>query len=469
MTRSPVAGPADLLRVTVTSAGRRVDLVLPGSVPVAELLPELARSVGLLDARTVHGGYQLMTAAGRTLSPEGGLVVQGVEDGGLLAVSAGIDDEPPRVYDDVAEAMADVVESDLRPWSSEAGRRTALGAAVLLMVLGAVALLMQRGSPTAAVAAALAGVVAVVLLGTAVVLSRVRRDREAAVALAWTSTSYAAASGVLPTDGELFGQPLAGAGAAVLLTGLLALAGLEEGRPLLIPPVVVGAVALATGVPVHVADVDGAVVLTTTLVVVVLMGSVLPWLALSATGTGAGAEPRHAAEVDLLRVRATGTGAGAEPRHAAEVDLLRVRTDARLAHELLVASSGAVGLVLVLVLPLAVRLGAAGTLLALVACGLVMLRTRQHRTGAEVRVGLLSGVLGLVVVAVSVLAWWPGWRPITAAALLAVGAVLLAATLLPARSPVRRGRLGDVAETLGLLALLPLLVLATGLPSSVGP
>ena len=39
-----------LVRVTVASGSRRVDLVLPGAVPVAELVPELARSVGILAA-----------------------------------------------------------------------------------------------------------------------------------------------------------------------------------------------------------------------------------------------------------------------------------------------------------------------------------------------------------------------------------------------------------------------------------
>ena len=48
----PPAG-AGLVRVTVISASRRVDLVLPGAICVAELVPELARSVGLLDAGTI--------------------------------------------------------------------------------------------------------------------------------------------------------------------------------------------------------------------------------------------------------------------------------------------------------------------------------------------------------------------------------------------------------------------------------
>jgi type VII secretion integral membrane protein EccD len=441
MRQAPVARPVVLLRVTVTSGSRRVDLLLPGSVPVAELLPELARSVGLLDAGRAHGGFRLVTAAGRVLSPADALERQGVEDGAFLAVCAAADEAPSRVHDDVAEALAEAVGTDLRLWPPEAGRRAGLGAATLSMVLGAIALL-TLGDGLAAGAVGLAGG----LLAAAVLLSRIRHEREAAVALAWTSTAYAAAAGVLLAPGALLGPPLAGAGAGAVAVGLLAIAGLESGRALMVPPVTVGVVALGTGLLVEVTGVDEAVVLSTTLVVVVLAGTVLPWLALGATGVGVEGEPRHAAEVDVQRVRA----------------------DARAASELLVATSAALGLLMVLVLPSAVRLGVAGTALALVSCGLVLLRTRQHRTGAEVRVGLGSGLAGLAVVTVAVLVRWPAWRPTTAGILVVAGAVLFAATLLSVRWRVRRRRLGDLAETAGLVALLPLLVLASGLPSSLG-
>src|SRR4051794_18455823 len=107
MTQAAVSATG-LVRVTISSGTRRVDLVLPGSVPVAELVPELARSVGLLDAATVYGGYRVVTADGRELTPEAGLIPQGVGDGGLLTITAGVDEAPPRVYDDVVEAMTDV-------------------------------------------------------------------------------------------------------------------------------------------------------------------------------------------------------------------------------------------------------------------------------------------------------------------------------------------------------------------------
>lgn len=448
MSQAPPSA-SGLVRVTVASGTRRVDLVLPGAVPVAELVPELARSVGLLDAGTVYGGYRLVTAEGRELASDAGLTIQGVDDGGLLTVSAGIDADPPRVYDDVVEAMTDVVERDLRPWAPASGRRTALAAAGLLMALGAVALLIQRGSLLAGVAAA---TVAVALVAGAIVLSRAQREPEAAVAVAWMGAAYAAVAGLmLVTDDFLFALPLAAAGGGTLAAGLVSLVGLGDGRTLVIPPVVVGAVFLATGLVMDAAHFDHRVVLTTTLVLVVLAGSVFPWLALGATGTN----------VEQLYAIADIT---ADPD---DVDPQRVRADARVAHEILVAISSTVGLLLVLVAPLAVGLGLAGTLLAVVACLVVMLRTRQYRTGTEVLVGLVSGIAGLASVAVSLLWLHPDWRPTAAVVLAAAGAVLLALTLLPAGPSLRRGRLGDLAESVCLLSLLPLTVIATGVFSAV--
>ncbi|MCW2775456.1 MAG: antigen, partial [Nocardioides sp.] len=375
------------------------------------------------------------------------------EDGGLITVAAGVDDAPPRVYDDVVEAMTDVVEHDLKPWEPASGRRTALSAAGLLMALGAVALLIQRGSTLAGIAAV---VVSATLVTGAIVLSRAQREPEAAVAVAWMGSLYAAVAGLMLVtadidSGQFFGLPAAAAGGGALAAGLVCLVGLGDGRTLVIPPVVVGAVFLATGLVMQAAEFDPAVVLTIALVLVVIAGSVFPWLALGATGTS----------VDQLYSVADIT---AEPR---AIDPVRVGADVRVAHEILVAVSSTVGLLLVLVAPLSVALGLSGTILAVMCSLVVMLRTRQYRTGSEVLVGLVSGILGLVSVAVSMLWLHPDWRPTAAVVLAGTGAVLLAVTLLPGTPSVRRGRLGDVAESVALLSLLPLLVVAVGLFSSI--
>jgi hypothetical protein len=316
------------------------------------------------------------------------------------------------------------------------------------MVLGAIALFVQ-GTVLASTAAA---VVSLALVVGAIVLSRAQHEPEAAVAVAWMGCFYAAVSGFMfAPDGMVFGLPVAWAGAGALGAGLVALVGLGEGRTLVIPPIVVGAIFLATGLVMRAAAFDPAVVLTTTLTLVVMAGSIFPWLALGATGT----------TVDQLYTTADIT---ADPR---EIDPTRVSADARVAHEILVAVSATVGLLLVLIAPLAVSLGVTGAVLAVMCCLVVMFRTRQYRTGTEVLVGLVSGVLGLLSIGVAMLWLHPDWRPAAAVALSATGAVLLAVTLLPSAPSVRRGRFGDLAESIALLSLLPLLIVATGVFSAI--
>ncbi|WP_323791316.1 type VII secretion integral membrane protein EccD [Nocardioides sp.] len=444
------AQASGLIRVTVASSTRRVDLVLPGSIPVVELLPELARSVGLLDAATVYGGYRLTTSDGRRLEADAGLTLQGVDDGHVITVSAGVDDLPPPVYDDVVEAMTDVVEHDLLPWDPASGRRTALWAASLLMALGAAALFLQADQRVAGVAAA---VLAGVLTTAAIVLSRAQSEPEAAVTVAWMGVGYAAVSGLLISDLSLpapeddYARALLGAGVGTALVGAACLVGLGIGRALLVPAVVVGAVAALTGALALTTDLSPAVVLTVVLTLLVMMGSIFPWLALGATSTSV--EALYSA-ADITAERD-------------DLDPVRVAANARLAHEILVAISASVGILLVLVAPPAVTRGLDGTLLVVVACAIVMLRTRQYRTGSEVLVGLASGVLGLVSMTVALLVAWPEWRPATAVVLAVAGGVLLVSTLSPSAPSLRRGRLGDVLETIALLSLLPLLVLASGL------
>ena len=438
------ASTSGLVRVTVTSGTRRVDLVLPASVPVAELVPELARSVGLLDAATVYGGYRVITQDGRPLAGDAGLTMQGVQDGGLLTVAAGVDDTPPRVYDDVVEAMADAVERDLKPWEPAAGRRTALTAAMLLLALGAFALYLQRGSDVAAAASV---IIAALLVVGAVVLSHAQREREASICLAWMGAVYAAVAGrMLVPDGDLFGYPVAAAGAGAMLAGMVCVVGLRAGRALVIPAIVVGSIFAAVGLVMTRTTVDAAAVFTTVLVLVVVVGSVLPWLALGATGTNVEQLYSHA---DITR----------EPT---PIDPQLVREDAMVGHEILLAVSATVGALLVLTAPLAVTLGLPGTLIAVASSAVVMLRTRQSRTGSEVMVGLASGILGLLTTAGAVLVVHPDWRATVAVVLAATGALLLAGTFVPGSASVRRGRLADVAEVTALVALVPLLVLAVG-------
>ena len=445
-----MTGSAGLVRVSVVAGERRADLALPGALPVAELLPELARAVGVLDAQTVYGGYALLTSDGRRLSEDTGLTFQGVEDGGVLTITVGVDEEPPRVYDDIVEAMADAVEKDMRPWEPAAGRRTALSTAALLLGLGALALALQRPD---VVAGAAAGVAALVLVASALVLSRVQAEHEAAATLAWAGVAYAVVCGLTAAPaGPLLEAPAALAGAGAVLVGLVGLVGLAERRTLMLPAVSVGGVVAAAGGVLTVSSFSAGAVYTVALVLAVVVGSALPWVALGTTAT----------RVDQAHTDADIT---AEPR---EVQPGQVRRDARMGHEILLAVTSTVGLLIVLVSPLAVSLGVTGALVVVCACVVLMLRTRQYRVGSEVAAGLLCGIAGLAALAVSVIVEQPTWHVALALLLATTGAVLLVYTLVPMAPSVRRGRLGDISELVALVAMLPLLVFAIGLVGAVG-
>jgi hypothetical protein len=355
--------------------------------------------------------------------------------------------------------MADVVENELRPWEPAAGRRTALGAGGILLGLGALALVLQGESLLGGVAAA---VIAVLLVVGGVVLARAQDEPEAGVAVSLLAALYAGVAGMLlapgdlpgwswPLDDAFFTDPLLFAGLGILAVGVVAVVGLQDGRPLVIPAIVVGAVLVASSVLIRVASLEPGPVFTVLMTLVVLAGSIFPWLALGVTGTN----------VDQLYSLHDIT---ADPD---EIDPDEVADDARVGHEILLAVSATVGTLLVLLAPFAVGRGVYGTILAGVCCLAVMFRTRQYRTGAEVLAGLASGILGLVSVAVSMLLIHDGWRAGAAIGLAGIGAALLALTLVPASPSVRRGRMGDVVETFTLLALLPLMVLAAGFVSAV--
>ena len=452
-TRQPETAPplpgSDLVRVSVVAGERRSDLALPGWLPVVELVPELARAVGVLDPQTAYGGYYLLTADGRRLSDEAGLSAQGIEDGAVLTVHVGAEDEPPRVYDDIVEAMADAVERDMQPWQPAASRRTALGSAALLLALGALALALQRPDVLAGAAAGVAGLV---LVAAAVVLARVQLEHEAAVVLAWAGVGYAAIAGYTAAPaGPALETPTALAGGAAVVAGLVALVGLAIPWAAMVPAIALGAVLAAGSGLLSVTSFSAGAVYTVALVLMVLVGSALPWFALGSTSTRVEAAHDHA---DLT----------AEP---SEVRPEQVRRDARLGHELLLAVTGTVGLVVAVVAPLAVRLGLAGTLVVVCACVVLLLRTRQYRVGSEVGTGLVCGVLGLVSLATAVILEQPEWHVALAVVLAVTAAVLLVLTLVPLGPSVRRGRLGDVAELASLVAMLPLTVVAIGVLNAV--
>jgi type VII secretion integral membrane protein EccD len=194
-----------------------MDLALPDTMLVGELLPHLLRHAGedLADEGELNGGWVLRRATGVVLDASRNLVVQGVRDGELLHLVHGRVDWPELAYDDVVEIIAAGARQTGRAWGKAATRRSGFAIAGALFGLGLIALLLA-GPPwllPAAVGFALAGC----LTAVGILLSRAFADATAGAVAAAAGLPYAFLGGALlvaPAD-----VPLTDLGAPNLLLG----------------------------------------------------------------------------------------------------------------------------------------------------------------------------------------------------------------------------------------------------------
>lgn len=447
-TMTPGAGSvnAAMVRLSVTADSRRLDLTVPAILPVAELVPEFARELGVLTSENAYGGFRLVRQDGRTVDADRSLQAQGIEDGSILTLVVGADAPEVRVYDDVVEAVADVIESEFQPWSARRSALVGQASATCFLTAAAVVLALDRSDHVLVSVAA--GIAAVAVLAAAVVVSRRRDDTApAGLLLAGAAAALAAASGYRALhDTAWSGTPLALAGAGVLVVGAVGYLTIGRQRELFLSPVVAGAVLAIIGVMVRSAGFSEASVFAFGLALTVLAGNALGWLALSWTQIRV-PSPRTESEIY------------AEP---AEIHPQPLAEAVRSGHRLLIALSVAVATVALALGPVVVSSGITGTILCLLCATALMLHTRHSRTTAEVAVGLIGGVLLLAETAIAASLQHPHWRSPIAITLAVVAALLVGFSALAPRIRVRLGRLGDAVDVLNLVALLPLAVVAAG-------
>ncbi|HMM93846.1 type VII secretion integral membrane protein EccD [Phycicoccus sp.] len=440
---SQSSAAASLVRVSVSSGTRRADLGVPGGIPVVEIVPELARELGVLDAEQASHGFRLVAGGGTLLDPDRSFAAQGVGDGAVLSLEV-VDPSTDKVYDDVVEAVADVVETQFAPWTARHSAGTAVGASVVFFLCAAWALFTARD--TGALVAAVALAVALLLVGAAAVL-HTRAQTGGALALALTALAYAATAGsaLSPAD-PLWGRGLVWVGAAVAVVGLAAALAVPRHRLVLAAGVLVGVAATGLGIASGIAGVAMTTSCAVLLVLAVVLGNVLPWLGLSSSRLSAHA-PRTEAEIDA---------------DAPEVDRDRVRAQVARGHDTMVAVGLATGGAALLATAQLAASGLAGTVLVVAGCVATLLRTRHSRTRATVVLAMATGVLGLALAAVVAALAHPAWRPALAVVLGATGAVVVVLAVLAPRTRVRLGRVADTLDGLALVALLPLAAATTG-------
>lgn len=195
----------DLARVTVISPQRRVDLALPGSVTLGELLPSIVRFAGYDASNSTDAVHTwvLQRFGDDPLDPHKLVNTLGINDGETLHLRQRENAMPDAAFDDVVDAVATSTEQ--RPsWRQAHSQKMALGILVALLV-GMPLLLLLRpfsadhlksmgnlfaiGGTESLVAAASAGVLSLVCTIASISVSRAAGEYRVASAFSWAAVA----------------------------------------------------------------------------------------------------------------------------------------------------------------------------------------------------------------------------------------------------------------------------------------
>lgn len=439
-----------LVRVSVLGGSGRMDLSLPGAVPVVSMVANLTR---LLDMETAQS-HLVVTTTGVVLDPNLGLLDQEIGDGAMLTLAPVREHVPPELHDDVVEAVHSLSRSEWTAWGQASAAVTSYAASAWLLCLGAAALAVvgvlhpQEAMVTGVVAGAGAlGLLLVVAFRTPIGTPHAVEWRS--VVPVWFACMYAALSGALVAASQRLGPeplavtepsafgPMVWAAASALCAAGVACVVLRRNRLLVAPVIFLGAAVVAGTLAESSGFMAAEHCMTLVATVWVLAARAAPGLALEATALR-GTTPSRRDTVGA----------------AAGVDTERLRTDLAVSHDLVLAVAlSSIGLLLVAV-PTALTSGVTGLLWIGTLIGIIALRLRRVRLHADVALGL--GGVGLVTTLVV------GWSPTLPSALVVVLAgVLLAAGIVVQLTggrvaSLRAGWLGDRTEVLLTAACVPL-------------
>ena len=441
----PLSASRALLRISVESEGRRLDIGVPAQLPLVELMPGFARSLGVLDPTMAHAGYALQRPDGTVLDPARGAGEQNVQEGELLTLARGGLLVQPRVYDDIVEAVLDATTEQHRPWTAKDNARTALAASLTLLATCAVLLL--TAGPALGVGAFVAAGGAIVLLAVTAVVARLGQP-EAGAGLALAASAFGAVAGYLaaPVGEALWGWPLAAAGLGAVMIGGAALALTPREREFQFVPVAAGA---AVGITALLAALfpDGRLAAYAIMVAVVAtVGNALPWFALSSTRIRV-ISPQSDAEVFAPPV---------------PIDADDVKRRAAAGQRIMLSLRVAMGLAVLTATPLVAAGNAAGAALCALAFLGMMFPSRQSFARGNVLALMAIGTAGLALTGITVSLQQPALRLVLLLVLAAATAILVTITLLAPKARQRLARLADTTEVVILAILLPLGVIAAG-------
>lgn len=453
MATKTVRGVA-LIPLTITYGMERRDVTVPQSVPLVELLPGLVDVIGARADTGTNDGFAVRTASGRPLDQSASLSAQGVRAGASLLLEPLGEGVADMVYDDLTEAVGQVVEQVSTPWTSSDARTLAcLSAAALVFV----AAILLATTPPDAIAAlqpgrvallnyingAIGVVSALLVMGTSAVVTR-KNPGPSGIALAHTVPVLTAAAALRFTQTQWDGAGWIAIGVGILVGSVAALTLPGRYRISFAAPLVVGSVVTATGLLVRFGNLSQVGVSALLFALIVVLLQLAPWVALAHIPV------RILDAKTTEQIPAQGI---MDQVSTSFVFVVSLRVGGALAAIFLTVSMMTATGTKSIVLPL---------ILILLGSVSLVLQTRSIRARVEVLIGALTGLITILIAAVlatradaTILSW------IT---VIAVGTalVLVITNVVGPRARPHMTRLADTLSVLSLFVLIPLAVYLWG-------
>lgn len=422
--------PQAFVRVSIAARGYRSDLVLPGSLPLVDIMPAISSRLLDQGPGAATQGAVLSASDGRILHGGQSLFSQGVKDGDILTLAPRAVETEKR-YDDVVEAVADSVEEKNRPWTPANSATMAVAGAVAL-ILTTLVILLRSQDQAPIIVPAVAGVMTLLLLGTVWALQRSERSWHS-----WTMGMVATLSAfvaglTIPIEPARMSIVFAGLAMALVAAALYPL--LKVARELVVIPTIVGGVLAMVGLIDVGFDLDPAKIWVVVLGLCTVGLAFLPRLATYSSGLKA---PPDTTPVPSQAAQLYGRGRRAS-----------------------MGMSIATGIVIVLAIIFSIELGSWAIVAGGLAVAMFALSTRRYYAATDVAIHYACTLVALVAYALAIVAHYPGsWLGISIGAIVFV-ALMIGGGLVLRTKPTWMARMADWVEMLGGVAIIPVVVMS---------
>ena len=443
-----------LIPLTITYGVDRTDVTIPQSIPLVELLPGLVESVGAFSDQPTNDGFAVRTASGRLLDQSKSLSAQGVRAGAALTLEPLGEGAADMVYDDLTEAVGQVVERVSTPWTRDDARTFAALSAAALIFVAAVLLAttpqdaissMQSGNVAFFnyVYGAIGVVAALLVTGTSAVVTR-KYPGPAGIALAHTVPFLTAASALRLSQSQWDTGGWIAVGVGLLVGSLAALTLPKRYRISIAAPLVLGTMMAATGLMVKVGSLSQVGVSALLFALVIVLLQLAPWIALAHI-PGRILDANTSEQIPAQGITDQVT--------TSFVFVVSLRAGGALAAVFLTVSMLSTA-----------GLRSFSVPLALVVLGSVslILQTRSIRARVEVLLSSLTGLTTILVGATLVTRADPASLPWVTLSAIAAALVLVVTNVVGPRARPHLTRIADTIAVLSLFVLIPLAVYLWG-------